>query len=75
MRLIMTTALALCLGTSAWADAPDKSKSAPANARLDALAPAASSVTHDPLSVQRQVLADFNRDIEARLRAHRLAAN
>ncbi len=75
MRLIMTAASALSLSSPAWAEASHKSKSAPANTRLEALAPAGPSVARDPLHVQRQVLADLNRDIEARLRARRLAAN
>lgn len=76
MRLIMTAALALCLSSpAAWADTFDKSKSAPASARIEALTSTPRPAAQDPLNVQRQVLADFNRDIEARLRARRLAAN
>lgn len=76
MRLIMTAALALCLSSpTAWADAPNKSKSAPANTRLETLILTPMPAAHDPLHVQRQVLADLNRDIEARLRARQLAAN
>lgn len=75
MRLIMTAVLALCLSTPAWADTPSKSKSAPANTRLEALTSTPMPAAHDPLHVQRQVLADLNRDIEARLRAGRLAEN
>lgn len=74
MRLIMTAALALCLSTPAWAEAPNKSKSAPSPARLEALAPTSEGAS-DPLRVQRQVLADLNRDIENRLQARLVAAN
>lgn len=74
MRSITVAALALCLGTPAWAEAVDAAKSAPPPARVEALVVTPSTAA-DPLAITRVVMADLNRDLEARLAARRVAAN